>query len=382
MSQLGSSFAESYSNFFKFFGDSNKSIPEINSFINLNSLKNYSLPYKINLNMIDPKNLNILFHIIRKSKSDEECLEKLKLLIEKYNIDYNVFDINQRTLPFYTCVRGYLNSTKYLLDKMDFNIDKKDIKGETLFFSAIRSYNIELVKYLDNKYEGWIFAPNVEFDSCIFNIFKKSLKDEGEKKIKNVMKFIVERGFNIDEKNNKKVSFKDLCINYHVDKYLDEVLKEKKIGKFKVVKENGDINENKNINMDNKKTSNKEANKNNINKEEDKKIKQINSNSSSKPLMNNSFNSLLIPKSDKSYKNNINKENNNHISKKREKRICCVFVYKKDISQFINNKIYEKLKTHEFFKKKYHDKMEDDIQIPSFEKGAINVIKKRIENNE
>ena len=162
MSQLGSSFAESYSNFFKFFGDSNKSIPEINSFINLNSLKNYSLPYKINLNMIDPKNLNILFHIIRKSKSDEECLEKLKLLIEKYNIDYNVFDINQRTLPFYTCVRGYLNSTKYLLDKMDFNIDKKDIKGETLFFSAIRSYNIELVKYLDNKYEGWIFAPNVE----------------------------------------------------------------------------------------------------------------------------------------------------------------------------------------------------------------------------
>jgi len=309
-------------------------------------------------------------------KKDED------IKIEKYNIDYNVFDINQRTLPFYTCVRGYLNSTKYLLDKMDFNIDKKDIKGETLFFSAIRSYNIELVKYLDNKYEGWIFAPNVEFDSCIFNIFKKSLKDEGEKKIKNVMKFIVERGFNIDEKNNKKVSFKDLCINYHVDKYLDEVLKEKKIGKFKVVKENGEINENKSINMDNKKTSNKEANKNNINKEEDKKIKQINSNSSSKPLMNNSFNSLLIPKSDKSYKNNINKENNNHISKKREKRICCVFVYKKDISQFINNKIYEKLKTHEFFKKKYHDKMEDDIQIPSFEKGAINVIKKRIENNE
>jgi hypothetical protein len=208
------------------------------------------------------------------------------------------------------------------------------------------------------------------------------LKDEGEKKIKNVKKFIVERGFNIDEKNNKKVSFKDLCINYHVDKYLDEVLKEKKIGKFKVVKENGEINENKSINMDNKKTSNKEANKNNINKEEDKKIKQINSNSSSKPLINNSFNSLLIPKSDKNYKNNINKENNNHISKKREKRICCVFVYKKDISQFINNKIYEKLKTHEFFKKKYHDKMEDDIQIPSFEKGAINVIKKRIENNE
>ena len=382
MSKLGSSFAESYSNFFKFFSDSNKSISEINTFINLHSLKNYSLPYKINLNMIDPNNLNILFHIIRKSKSDEECLEKLKLLIEKYNIDYNIFDISQRTLPFYTCVRGYLNSTKYLLDKMNYDIAKKDIKGETLFFSAIRSYNIELVKYLDNKYEGWIFDPNMEFNSCIFNIFKKSMKDEGEKKIKNVMKFIIERGFNIDEKNKRKISFKDLCINYHVDKYLDEVLKEKKMVKAKIVKENGEINKNKSINFDNKKTSNNETNRNNnIIKEEDKKIKQINSNSSSKPLMNNSSNPKLVPKAEKNYKNNPNMENNKHFSKK-EKKICCIFVHRKDITQIINNKIFEKLITSEFFKKKYSGQIVNDIQIPSFEKGAINVLKKSIESNE
>ena len=209
--ELGVTFPERYSNFFKFFSDSSKSTEEIKSFISINSLKNYSCSYNIvHLNMIDPKNLNILFHIVRKSKSDKECLEKLMLLIVQYNINYNAMDFNQRTLPFYTCVKGYLNSTKYLLDKMDYDIASRDNKGETLFFSAIRSYNIELVKFLDNKYKKWIYFPNNEYSSCIFNIFKKSMKDEGEIKIKNLLKFIVEKGFDIEQKNCNNVSFKDI----------------------------------------------------------------------------------------------------------------------------------------------------------------------------
>ena len=51
----------------------------------------------------------------------------------------------------------------------------------------------------DNKYENWIFVPNSDYYCCIFNIFKKSMKDEGENKIKNLIKYIIERGFNIDE---------------------------------------------------------------------------------------------------------------------------------------------------------------------------------------
>ena len=97
--------------------------------------------------------------------------------------------------------------------------------------------------------------------------------------------------------------------------------------------------------------------------------------------MNNSSNPKLVPKADKNYKNNPNMENNKHFSKK-EKKICCIFVHRKDITQIINNKIFEKLITSEFFKKKYSGQIVNDIQIPSFEKGAINVLKKSIESNE
>ena len=118
---LGKTFQERYITFFKFFSDSSKSISEINNFIKANALKNQN-QYKISLDMIDTKNLNILFHVIRKSKKDEECLEKLKYLVEECGVNYNVFDINQRTIPFYTCVKGYFNCTKYLLEKMNYNI--------------------------------------------------------------------------------------------------------------------------------------------------------------------------------------------------------------------------------------------------------------------
>ena len=382
MSKLGPSFTESYSNFFKFFSDSSKSISEINSFITLNSLKNYSNPNKINLNMIDTKNLNILFHIIRKSKSDEECLEKLKLLIEKYNINYEIFDINRRTLPYYSCVKGYLNSTKYLLEKMNYDIAKKDNKGETLFFSAMRSYNIELVKYLDNKYENWIFVPNSNYYCCIFNIFKKSMKDEGENKIKNLIKYIIERGFNIDEKNGNNVSFRDLCASNQIGKYLDEILNENNNEKEKMNKINDEDNENMSEDFVNKKSLNKEKNINNyINKKEDQ-TKPINSNANSslKILPNNSSNSKkIIEKNNNNIFNaNIaNMKNNNEIQQK-EKKTCCIFVNKKNENQILINKIYEKLLKAEFFKKKYADKINFDLSIPSFEKGTISVIKKSL----
>ena len=359
MSKLGPSFTESYSNFFKFFSDSSKSISEINSFITLNSLKNYSNPNKINLNMIDTKNLNILFHIIRKSKSDEECLEKLKLLIEKYNINYEIFDINRRTLPYYSCVKGYLNSTKYLLEKMDYDIAQKDNKGETLFFSAMRSYNIELVKYLDNKYENWIFVPNSNYYCCIFNIFKKSMKDEGENKIKNLIKYIIERGFNIDEKNGNNVSFRDLCASNQIGKYLDEILNENNNVKEKMNKINDEDNENKCEDFVNKKSLNKQKNINNdINKKEDQ-TKPINSNinSSLKLLSNNLSNSKKILEKDNNTinANNANMKNNNEIQQK-EKKTCCIFVNKKNENQILINKIYEKLLKAEFFKKNMQTK--------------------------
>ena len=338
--------------------------------------------------MIDPQNLNILFHIVRKSKSDKECLEKLMLLIEQYNLNYNLLDINRRTLPFYTCVKGYLNSTKYLLEKMNYNIALKDNKGETLFFSAIRSYNIELVKFLDNKYKRWLYMPNNEYSSCIFNIFKKSMKNEGENKIKNLMKFIIEKGFDIEQKNCDNVSFKDLCVSYKVYNYLEDVLKEKNKskGNNNALKENKNIIKNEEINnrkisKENSNSSDSTSNITNINqfkkkenkdsliKKEENKINSINSNISSNHIQS----SISKPK----IKTNGNLKN----SIRKEKKKCCLFVHTKKNS-LILNKIYQQLSSHEVLKEKYFYKIDDNLKIPSFEKGKINLIKKNLAQEE
>ena len=127
---LGKTFEEKYLNFFKFFSDSSRTLEEIDTFIQNYKIPVFSSINRINLNMIDTQNLNILFHIIRKSRSDEDCLSKLKLLIEKYHVEYKLFDgIQHRTLPYYTCVRGYLKSTKYLIEKMDYKIEFCDSKA-------------------------------------------------------------------------------------------------------------------------------------------------------------------------------------------------------------------------------------------------------------
>ena len=272
---LGITLDEQYENYFKFSGESNRSIEEIEKFIHKKKIPSFSYPAYINLNVIDTKNLNALFHIVRKSVSDLDCLGKLKLLIEKYNINYNFFDAKyHRSLPFYTCVKGYLESTKYLIDKMDFHIDFRDSKEETIFFSAMRSYNIELVKYLDEKFKNWIFFPNAEYNTCIYYIFKDSIKKEGEEKIKNLLRFIINKGFDIDEKNNNNFSFRELCTSYGINNYLEDVLKEFKKPKMEIFERekkllndnDNNVNNNINNNISGINLKKKEINQSAINK--------------------------------------------------------------------------------------------------------------------
>ena len=224
---IGQTFEEQYENFFKFFND-NHSIEEITDFIITNDIPSFS-PYKqIHLNMIDSKNFNILFYIILKSLSDEDCLKKLKLLIEEYHVNYKVFDFNyQRRIPFYTCIKGYLESTKYIIEKLNYNIELMDNREQTLFFSAFKSYNLELVKYLDRKFPNYIFFPDSQYNSCIYDIFKKDMnKPEESKKFENVLKFIINRGFDIFEENIDNISFYNKCEHFKKLDVLEKIIKE------------------------------------------------------------------------------------------------------------------------------------------------------------
>ena len=304
MSLLGKTFEEKYTNFFKYFSNKHTK-KEIEEFITKNRIPKNSNSYmnNINLNIVDNQNLNILFHIIIKSESDLDCLEKLKFLIEEYDINYNSFDfIHHRNLPFYTCVKGYLESTKYLINKMNFDISFKETDGKNLFFSAIKSYNIKLVEYLDNKFPNSIFNADDKKNTCIFNIFKKDIKNlekkEDIEKIKNVLRFILKRGFKIDEKNMEGISFREKCDFYGINNLLNEV-----------IKEFGGENKDKN----------KENENNNEKKEEIKKEGKNNENISGNNIINNISEFKYELKLPNKTKNNlpitdIKKEKNNEIN--------------------------------------------------------------------
>ena len=384
MSFLGNTFEEKYSNFFKFFS-SKHTKSEIEEFILKNRLSPYSNSYleNIYLNMIDNKNLNILFHIIIKSDSDLDCLQKLQFLIEEYNINYDTFDfIHHRKLPFYTCVKGYLESTKYLINKMNFNINDTETDGKTLFFSAIKSYNINLMEYLDNKYPNAIFYTDEMDNSCIFNIFKKDIKNISNKddleKLKNILRYILKRGFQIDKKNNEGISFREICKYYQIDFLLNDVINE--LG--------GEKEKNKeNINMNivglKIENNNKENNKNEkpdkiekINEDDRIDLKQHNKiklkmtseiikqkndeiNYSKKNFdydieMDDDF---IKSESTKVFNNNIlkiKKERNDDLTKKQNsktKKKVCAFLSKKRHNLILNEETLNALRNIEVFKK-------------------------------
>ena len=327
MSSLINSFEIKYTNFFNFFSTKH-TISEITNFIESNKILSHSTSFdSIYLNMIDKQNLNILFHIVITSDSDKDCLEKLKYLIEKYDINYNGFDyIHHRKLPFYTCVKGFLDSTKYLIEKMNFDINFKETDGKNLFFSAIKSYNIKLLEYLDNKFPLSIFDIDQKRNTCIFNIFKKDMTNKANiEKVKNILRYILKRGFKIDEKNSEGISFREKCGYFQIDNILNDVMKE-----FEEEKKENEGNNNlsvKNLILNGKKENEKINGENNGKNCENKIIK---GNEFKMPNKTNKIKSKLISKESKSDKN-INEGNDFDIEMDDE------FIANETKKEMINN---------------------------------------------
>ena len=327
MSSLINSFEIKYTNFFNFFSTKH-TISEITNFIESNKILSHSTSFdSIYLNMIDKQNLNILFHIVITSDSDKDCLEKLKYLIEKYDINYNGFDyIHHRKLPFYTCVKGFLDSTKYLIEKMNFDINFKETDGKNLFFSAIKSYNIKLLEYLDNKFPLSIFDIDQKRNTCIFNIFKKDMTNKANiEKVKNILRYILKRGFKIDEKNSEGISFREKCGYFQIDNILNDVMKE-----FEEEKKENEGNNNfsvKNLILNGKKEKEKNNGENNGKNSENKIIK---GSEFKMPNKTNKIKSKLISKESKSDKN-INEGNDFDIEMDDE------FIANETKKEMINN---------------------------------------------
>ena len=330
MSSLINSFEIKYTNFFNFFSTKH-TISEITNFIESNKILSHSTSFdSIYLNMIDKQNLNILFHIVITSDSDKDCLEKLKYLIEKYDINYNGFDyIHHRKLPFYTCVKGFLDSTKYLIEKMNFDINFKETDGKNLFFSAIKSYNIKLLEYLDNKFPLSIFDIDQKRNTCIFNIFKKDMTNKANiEKVKNILRYILKRGFKIDEKNSEGISFREKCGYFQIDNILNDVIKEFEEEKKENERNNNFSVKNLILNGKNGKKENEKINGENNWKNCENKI--IKGNEFKMPNKTNKIKSKLISKESKSDKN-INEGNDFDIEMDDE------FIANETKKEMINN---------------------------------------------
>ena len=355
MSLLGKTFYDKYIEYFQYISKPH-TLQELINFINNNNLSANSKYYDVNLNSIDPKNLNILFYIIITSNSDEDCYQKLKTLIEQYNVNFNAFDfIHFRKLPFYSCVKGYLKTSQYLIDKLNFDIKCFETGNKTLFFSAIKSYNIELMKYLDNKYPSWIFYPDDNYNSCIYEIFKKNMTADQEK-LKNVLRFIIKRGFDLNEVNNDKISFKDKCKFYKIENLLNEVIIELG-GKI----ENEDEKANKN-NQDNMII---EKNDKNVSEKNLEKVDKKNERINNLNLLKNNFElneekKEIYPENKKNKEFNINNNVDSNIERrlnmeiiqrsKTQKKYVCAFLSKKRHNIIIKHESLEEAKKNEYLK--------------------------------
>ena len=349
--------SEQYKEYFDFF-NKNHTLNEIKKYI-----ANYKLSYipiknKVHLNIIDQNHTNILFYIVNKTNSDLDCLSKIKFLIEKLKVKYKIIDIKQRSLPVYTCIKGYLESTKYLLDKMDYNIYYVDDKGQNLFFYAIRSFNIDLVKYLDKRYPHAIFMQNLDYNSCIFAIFRKNVANLfSENQIKNMLEYLIDRKFDLnekklDDKENKHKTFKELCKENEIEKHLDEILENNCHEIENIIIENNNENNNEYNCEDNEKDdndSNHEKNDENNNKNNIQTSNSISNDS----LINNNDDDSSISNFKKNVKAHKSKKSKNNVINKTDKKkvsgiendknnlIGCYFFKRKENSEesedYLNN---------------------------------------------
>ena len=187
----------------------------------------------------DNTNQTVLFHLLIKSKNDDETLKILKFLIEKVKCDPLLIDKNQQNILFYSVAAGFYNCTYYLLNKFKFNSTDLDINLQNPLFYAVKynraligkllilsgfNINIEdkngknLLDYIENEKQKDILKIIKKYSINDENKkFEKRLIREGKFNLLNIWKNnnIIEDNYNVEtnkvycilikKKNNKNI---------------------------------------------------------------------------------------------------------------------------------------------------------------------------------
>jgi ankyrin repeat protein len=169
----------------------------------------------------DNTNQTVLFHLLIKSKNDDETLKILKFLIEKVKCDPLLIDKNQQNILFYSVAAGFYNCTYYLLNKFKFNSTDLDINLQNPLFYAVK-YNRALIGKL-----------------LILNGFNINIEDKNGK---NLLDYIE----NDKQKDILKI-LKKYSINDENKKFEKRLIREGKFNLLNIWKNNNIIEDNYNV---------------------------------------------------------------------------------------------------------------------------------------
>ena len=169
----------------------------------------------------DNTNQTVLFHLLIKSKNDDETLKILKFLIEKVKCDPLLIDKNQQNILFYSVAAGFYNCTYYLLNKFKFNSTDLDINLQNPLFYAVK-YNRALIGKL-----------------LILSGFNINIEDKNGK---NLLDYIE----NDKQKDILKI-LKKYSINDENKKFEKRLIREGKFNLLNIWKNNNIIEDNYNV---------------------------------------------------------------------------------------------------------------------------------------
>jgi hypothetical protein len=164
--------------------------------------------------IVDLDGKNAFFYCF-KIPNEELCLQIFSHL---YQLKINLYqkDKMETTCLFLAIEEGKINLVHFLVNEMDMNVNDIDRDGKSLMFYAIKSNQIDLIKFLFEKKCNINIEDN-KGQNCLFPAIQKGNFE--------IIKFLIENGISINKVDNNKITPLTIamkCNDIKIIKYLIE----------------------------------------------------------------------------------------------------------------------------------------------------------------
>ena len=154
----------------------------------------------------DSRNQNALFYAIL-IEDESKAIEIMEKLI---NLNCNPYQLNldNETILFEAASLGKLSICKYLIELLNFKINKSNNLGQTPLFCAAKYGFIDIIEYFLSQKANINSIDNFG-ENCLFPAIEWEQID--------VVKYLILRGININQINKDGITPLKKCINYQID---------------------------------------------------------------------------------------------------------------------------------------------------------------------